>query len=352
MVADKPAPEPDQDWPVGGEQWPLHHAPDGRGCRVATDVRRHPVLDRPVAGTTRAGMWVRESKYGRGRGEKHPSIRAKRACQRFGHHQPLASIASCSRQTRFAAAQAGQKGDPDLKTADNLANVVVILAPRLLVVVLCLMGAACASSDIESRELVETAESSIRAGTECRSSVSGRPEYRSLAQHMPLVDVNEATLTQMTDTSLAIRNDFYVIADWHRDIRACRVRLLEVIEREDPLYVPIVLTGWNNDDEVLVLLAQSKIAWGDAVMRLRANRAETLTKVADQLARSMAQRTQEREAALSRRVSFINALVKAIPLKLALARPCLLSMTGIRQRAGAWQGGAFRCITRTVGSTP
>ena len=103
---------------------------------------------------------------------------------------------------------------------------------------------------------------------------------------MPLVDVNEATLTQMTDTSLATRNDYYVIADWQRDIRACRARLLEVIEREDPLYVPIVLIGWNNDDEVLVLLAQRKLTWGDAVMRLRVNRAETLTKVADQLSRS------------------------------------------------------------------
>jgi len=189
----------------------------------------------------------------------------------------------------------------------------VILAFRPLVVILCLMGAACASSDTESRELVETIESSIRAGTECRSSVSGTPEYRTLAPHMPLVDVNEATLTQMADTSLASRDDFYVIADWQRDIRACRARLLEVIEREDPLYVPIVLTGWNNDDQVLVLVAQRKLTWGVAVMRLRVNRAETLTKVAEQLSRSMAQLNQEREAALSRRMSFINAVLKAIP---------------------------------------
>jgi hypothetical protein len=95
----------------------------------------------------------------------------------------------------------------------QLRGLSVILALRLLVVILCLMGAACTSSDIESRELVDAAESSIRAGIECRSSVSGTPEYRSLAQHMPLVDVNEATVTQMTDTSLATRNDYYVVAD-------------------------------------------------------------------------------------------------------------------------------------------
>jgi hypothetical protein len=114
---------------------------------------------------------------------------------------------------------------------------IFVLVLRLLLVIFCLAGAACASSDIESRELLETAEDTIHAGVECRSSVSRKPEYRSLAQHIPLVDVNKATLTQMTDTSLPTRDDYSVIADWQQDIRARRDRLLEVIERTDPLFV-------------------------------------------------------------------------------------------------------------------
>jgi hypothetical protein len=184
---------------------------------------------------------------------------------------------------------------------------------RLLLVIPCLLGAACTADNIESRELVDMAESTIRAGVECRSSISAKLEYRSLAQHMPLVNVNEATLTQMTDTSLATRDDYRVIADWQHDIRACRDQQLEAIARAAPLYIPVVLAGWNNDDEVLVLLARRKLAWGDAVMRLRVNRAETLAKVADQLSRTMAQLNQEQQAALNRRVSFINALIGAIP---------------------------------------
>jgi hypothetical protein len=197
-------------------------------------------------------------------------------------------------------------------TQENVVSIFVLVL-RLLLVISCLAGVACASSDIESREFMETAEDTIHAGIDCRSSVSRKLEYRSLAQHMPLVDVNEATLTQMTDTSLITQDDYSVIADWQQDIRACRDQLLEVIERTDPLYVPIVLTGWNNDDEVLILLARRKVAWGDAVMRLRVNRAEVLTNVADQLSRTMVQMNQERQAALSRRTSFINALVGAIP---------------------------------------
>ena len=184
---------------------------------------------------------------------------------------------------------------------------------RLLLVIPCLVGAACTADNIESPQLVATAEATIRTGVECRSSISTKPEYRSLAQHMPLVDVNEATFTQMTDTSLATPDDYRVIADWQHDVHACRDQLLEAITRTDPLYVPIVLAGWNNDDEVLVLLARRKLAWGDAVMRLRVNRAETLTKVAGQLSQTMAQLDKDQQAALTRRVSFINAWIGAIP---------------------------------------
>ena len=31
-----------------------------------------------------------------------------------------------------------------------------------------------------------------------------------------LVDVNEATLSEITDTSLTTRDDYHVIADWQR----------------------------------------------------------------------------------------------------------------------------------------
>jgi hypothetical protein len=39
------------------------------------------------------------------------------------HCQPTASIAINARYARFVVAQAGQRGDPDVKTAGNLANV-------------------------------------------------------------------------------------------------------------------------------------------------------------------------------------------------------------------------------------
>ena len=42
--------------PKTAEPWLLPNIPDGRGRGAAADVRRHPVADRPTAGTTRASM--------------------------------------------------------------------------------------------------------------------------------------------------------------------------------------------------------------------------------------------------------------------------------------------------------
>jgi hypothetical protein len=56
VVADQPAGEADRDRRQGRQSWPLHHVPNGRGRGVATDVRRHPVADRPVAGASRSSM--------------------------------------------------------------------------------------------------------------------------------------------------------------------------------------------------------------------------------------------------------------------------------------------------------
>jgi len=119
VVADQPAREADQDRPKGGQSWPLRYLPDGRGRSLATDVRRNPVLDRPVASTTRAGMRSQGDQMREPRGETHAAIKAKRRVSALRCRQLPASIASCPRRGQFAAVRAGQGGDSDLKTARN-----------------------------------------------------------------------------------------------------------------------------------------------------------------------------------------------------------------------------------------
>jgi hypothetical protein len=72
----------------GRQPRPLRHVPDGRGRGAATDVRRHPVTDRPAAGTAGTGMnsaSVKCSKrYG---GEVCLSVRAEQRVSALPHSQ-------------------------------------------------------------------------------------------------------------------------------------------------------------------------------------------------------------------------------------------------------------------------
>jgi hypothetical protein len=56
VVANQPAREADQDRRKGRQPRALRDLPDGRGGGAATDVRRHPVADRPAARTASTRM--------------------------------------------------------------------------------------------------------------------------------------------------------------------------------------------------------------------------------------------------------------------------------------------------------
>jgi hypothetical protein len=120
VVADQSARETDQDRRQGRQPWALCDLPDGLGRRIATDVRRHCVADRPVAGTarirmTRAGRLQQvhqRERYAYGQGNRTRfSVRVR---------QPEASIALGSRQRRTAIAQAGEKCDPRRETVSRM----------------------------------------------------------------------------------------------------------------------------------------------------------------------------------------------------------------------------------------
>ena len=91
VVADQPAREADQDRRQGRQPWSLRHFPAGRGGGVATDVRRHPVTDRPAPDATRASMrgaWsdlrqataAEEVRLDAGKSARLPSRRSRPGC--------------------------------------------------------------------------------------------------------------------------------------------------------------------------------------------------------------------------------------------------------------------------------
>jgi hypothetical protein len=109
VVADQPQGETEQDRCEGRQSRSLRDIPDGRSRVSATDVRGHPVADRPAADTARRhdgrGEQMRQTNEGR----NMPRYGQSGARQRFGAVKSPASIASCSRWARCALAKIGQR---------------------------------------------------------------------------------------------------------------------------------------------------------------------------------------------------------------------------------------------------
>src|SRR5712691_10019999 len=89
------------------------HFPAGRGGGVATDVRRHPVADRPAPGTTHASMTgARQICDRRERWRRCALVQANQRVYRLAAVGRLLLTNCCGRDARFTVVETPQKGDP------------------------------------------------------------------------------------------------------------------------------------------------------------------------------------------------------------------------------------------------
>ncbi len=188
----------------------------------------------------------------------------------------------------------------------KLTNAIVAAASLVL-------GACSTSADIEADAFSTDAMTISRDAASCRRSLADDAEYQPVARRMPLVDIDQATVQQMADTRLASSNEVGALLAWAHELQKCRHNTMAAIRQRAPIALASVLTAWNGEDEVFVLLSKRRLSWGDAVIRLRSNRAELLAKLTDQAFRESAQLNASKQAELSRRVSILNALTNLAP---------------------------------------
>jgi hypothetical protein len=109
LCRDQPAREADQDRREGHQSRALRDLPAGRGRGGATDVRRHPVADRPAPGTAHPGMSGAEVSCDKAitaevqpdEGQATSSNAPRRPIQRFGRqHRQMRSNLVAARLNR------------------------------------------------------------------------------------------------------------------------------------------------------------------------------------------------------------------------------------------------------------
>ncbi|HUN44588.1 MAG TPA: hypothetical protein VMU81_30230 [Acetobacteraceae bacterium] len=183
----------------------------------------------------------------------------------------------------------------------------------ILPAVALLLTACSVSAQQEVQRVAASAIDASRVAQNCRSQVGGDPTYQQLATRMPLASVFDATLSQMSDPSFADSDEVASLGLWLRDVGKCRDQVFDITLRDFPTALSVLVTNWNKDDETFVLLATHKLAWGKAIMRLRANHAEMLSALSRQALEISQQASAERQAELTRRVALLSALTNLAP---------------------------------------
>jgi hypothetical protein len=152
-----------------------------------------------------------------------------------------------------------------------------------------------------------------RAADACRAEIAAKPRYVLLAVHMPLDDIDRSTLAQMSDQQLITDAERAALFAWNADLRTCSDAALATSMRAVPAFAPIIMEARAENDAILALLAERKLTWGTAVVRLRTNRAHALGKVADRATDLIVQIARTEQAEEARRISVLNALIGTLP---------------------------------------
>lgn len=197
-----------------------------------------------------------------------------------------------------------------LRTLVMNASVLIRCALAMLPI---LLSACATSAEYVARHQTDDLAAAARDAMACRKTIAAKQRYQLLATHLPLATVLDATLPQMTASSLASKDDVAALGLWLDDTRVCRKQLVSEVLRVSPTSLGLLVTNWNKDDEAFVLLAARKAAWGETIMKLRANRADMLNGASREIEQQAKLANAEEQAELTRRVAIFNALTNLAP---------------------------------------
>jgi hypothetical protein len=188
-------------------------------------------------------------------------------------------------------------------------------------IAMALLG-ACADSEsrsqmkaqkMQAQENLRRFREAAQQAIHCRAEAARNSRYDVLNEHMPLTDLDDATLAQMTDRELATDSEIAALDSWTRDMNRCLEPLLREANATIPSFGPIVEASWDSDTVVFVKLAHRETTWGEAVIRLKSN---TTKMRADLIARAdqvSAQISKVDQTEYNRSTSIITSIIGVLP---------------------------------------
>jgi hypothetical protein len=175
-----------------------------------------------------------------------------------------------------------------------------------------LVGCATAA-DRQPDRLLSDAVTIEREAVACYRSIASEARYQHLTRLLPLAAPFRASVIQMINTARANDAEISALTAWTQDLQKCRRQVIGYVRQSSPLSLALVLSAWADEDAVFVGVIQHKLSWGVAATRLRAIQVKLLSGLTDRAIEIDAQLNSAKQAELSRRVAFFDALTNLAP---------------------------------------
>lgn len=137
----------------------------------------------------------------------------------------------------------------------------------LLLVALFFVLAGCATAAQQKAfEIRTNLQELLKRTAACVQNIRDNPVYQPLFAHMPKTDIGilNPSLAQLTDNGLPTEEEAKLLVASHKELTACRQRMIEDSMKAVPSTVPLLLQQFNQADSLTVDLLQRKITYGEA----------------------------------------------------------------------------------------
>lgn len=182
-------------------------------------------------------------------------------------------------------------------------------------------------------------EAAIAQSKACNTAVYDSPESASLRLHLPQ-NVNDATLQQLSDSSMVTPAEWQAILATHPKFQQCRKALLEALMSSEPGAVPILAASYNEIEDDLLALSDHKLTWGQYIRRARDRVTKTQASLQAEDRRVIAGLQQEHEAEIAQRQRAAEALAawaQTQEMINAANRPVITNCNGV--------GNTVNCVS-------
>jgi hypothetical protein len=173
-----------------------------------------------------------------------------------------------------------------------------------------LLSAGCATQAQRQYQTITTGNKTISDQMKvCAAAVYNDPAAAPIRSHEPL-DIREATLTQLADTSLASPTEIDAINTQYPKLKSCQRAELDALVNTTPGFVPILTKAYSNGDDDTILLIQRKLTWGEYTKRRRDRFIALQTALQTEGQSVVAGLRQEHQAEMAQRQRAAEALAQ------------------------------------------